>query len=188
MRSCLTFACFLLPAQCLAAGPLPSCGPGHLPGCAVMLLTGEPAASWVPWEPVPAAMKAFWDLAHGARGCPNPFVPRLQLTGAQRSHAQSQQDLRGSPSSRFADILQGNFKPVANEDVLMGMQSQMLCFLCSWIVLSSGPVASASSQEGWDTDLYVYSCSGSQPPCAEPGRGWGGTEHPQPAPLLDPTP
>lgn len=164
IKSCQPFARFLLPVQCLAAGPLPPCGSGsgHLPGCAVMLLTGVPAAAWVPWDPIPAAVKAFWDLAHGAWGCPNPFLPRLQLRGAHRSHAQHQQDLRGSPSDRFTGLLEGNFTPAANGHVLTGMQSQTLCFLCSQIALSSRPMAWASSQGDWDTNLHVHGRSGSQ--------------------------
>lgn len=82
--------------------------------------------------------------------------------GAHGSRAQSRRDLGGSPSGRFADILQGNFTPAANGDALTGMQSQPLRFPCSWLALSSPTTAGASSQGDWDANLYVHGPSSSQ--------------------------
>lgn len=188
IKSRQPFACFLFPVQCLAAGPLSprGSGSGHLPGCAVMLLAGGSVAPWVPWEPIPGRESilgsGMWDT-----GVPKPlFFPGFQLKVDRGSGAESQWDLGGSPSSRFAGILQGNFTPAANGDVSMGMWSQTLRFPRSLIALSGHLVAWASSQG--DRDMYVPGCSMSQLLMRSQGRGWQGTEHPQSAPLPDPAP
>lgn len=96
-----------LPALCVPSPPcsVPGCRPvpsswiqlQALPTCAA-ISAPRWGAGWVLREHIPAAVKAFWDLTHGVRECPNPSLPWLTLTGAHRACAQ--QDRRGNPSRR----------------------------------------------------------------------------------------
>lgn len=116
-------------------------------------------------------------------GMPKPFFSQAPASGAHRSRAQRQQDLGGSPSGTFTGILQGNCLPAANRDVLTGTQSQTSASSAAQRPSAAAPRLGRPAK---GAGTLTCTCTAVLGPssCGEPGRGWGGTEHPQPAPLL----